>query len=455
MKIYCLGDSLTEGDYGVYQMVGIPNIQKENYPYYLSLLSGNPVVNFGKCAANSSTYYSMYKSGVYEGIRYPNSPEKFDLHDADIIIIMLGTNGGLSSKENTCGNNDYRALISACQNDAKSAHIVLCTPPNATIDPSKSNCGYSNNVIEAGIFVRNLAKELNLPLIDFADCEILSPRNENVMQPNDGLHFSDIGYFEIAYYIYTHLCKQFPDFAKGISKDYTINLVGDSVTWGLNYCDPDETYCGALAKKLSYIFPKSKVHRYDGLVLNENEPISKFEGPIIVNDGSSGEISVIRNGVGGDTVARAFKRIDDFTHEMPNGKSSDITVCMFGINDCIKSVPDKYLEPDVFRRTYENLIDEISKRDPETTIVLMTPTYDGTQSSLLDEYSNIVMDIAKEKNLALVDQHKLWLAHYNESDINNGQGDWLSDVSWDFAHPTAKGAEIIADNLLKTLITLI
>ena len=49
MKICCLGDSLTEGDYGVKGKSGIANVKKENYPYFLAQSTGWEVKNFGFC----------------------------------------------------------------------------------------------------------------------------------------------------------------------------------------------------------------------------------------------------------------------------------------------------------------------------------------------------------------------------------------------------------------------
>ena len=39
MKIACIGDSLTEGDYGVSGKVGIANVHKENYPSFLAKMT--------------------------------------------------------------------------------------------------------------------------------------------------------------------------------------------------------------------------------------------------------------------------------------------------------------------------------------------------------------------------------------------------------------------------------
>lgn len=40
MKIVCLGDSLTEGDYGT-DTAGIGDVRAENYPYFLAKITGD------------------------------------------------------------------------------------------------------------------------------------------------------------------------------------------------------------------------------------------------------------------------------------------------------------------------------------------------------------------------------------------------------------------------------
>ena len=195
MIIACIGDSLTEGDYGIKGKTGIANVQKESYPYFLSLLMGCEVRNFGKCGYRSSTYLKYYKDG--------NAP----VADADIILVMLGTNGGQSAEDTSEENACYRELISLLRADAPKAHIYLMTPPNATVDPAYSNCGYMAQVLEAQAFTRKVAEETGLPLIDIAKNRCFTPRWEYIMQPNDGLHMGFKGYARMAEDIYSHISK--------------------------------------------------------------------------------------------------------------------------------------------------------------------------------------------------------------------------------------------------------
>ena len=188
-KVICIGDSLTEGDYGVFGKRGIANVQKKNYPYYLGQLLGTEVVNCGKCGFTATTYLEYYKSGAVS------------VKGAGLIIVMLGTNGGLDCEKNVPGNDDYDRLIKLIKSDAEGAGIVLCTPPHATTNPDMSNCGYAPRVEKAARFVRRYAEENKLDCIELAKCGMFSDENEPVMQPNDGLHFSEAGYGVMAVYI--------------------------------------------------------------------------------------------------------------------------------------------------------------------------------------------------------------------------------------------------------------
>ncbi len=181
MKICCLGDSLTEGDYGIPGKRCIPNVQPENYPFFLKQISGAEVLNFGKSGANTVSYLEYYATGTVS------------LQGADLIILMLGTNGGLDDTQNTPGNEAYTALIAVCRRDAPQAEIVLCTPPHATRNPRMSNYGYAPAVEKAVRYVRLLAVKENLPLIELAQCPDFTDDTEAVMQPNDGLHFTQTG----------------------------------------------------------------------------------------------------------------------------------------------------------------------------------------------------------------------------------------------------------------------
>ena len=244
--------------------------------------------------------------------------------------------------------------------------------------------------------------------------------------------------------------------AKGISafdvklaqkSELTVNIVGDSVTNGLNHCTPEETYTAFFAGMLAKRCPEYSVYRYDGVYPSELGPMDHFDGPITVQTGTAGVIDVIKNGIGGNTVRRAHNRIADFTGILANGKTADITTMMFGINDALKPDPAKYVTPEVYKQQYLELISDIRRIDPQTMIILLTPTTNGP----LHEYCQIIMEIAKEEDLYLIDQNHLWYDHYQEGAPNFGHGDWLSNTPGDACHPTPLGAEKIAEYMYRCI----
>lgn len=182
MVICCIGDSLTEGDYGIKGKTGIANIHPENYPHFLSKLTGAEVRNFGKCGWRSSHMLEWYQKGG------------LDLKGASLILIMLGTNGGQNSSGSSPENSAYLKLIHSIQTDVPGAVLMLLTPPHATEDPSFSNCGYMPQILEAQKFTRQTALSLDLPLIDLALSPRITSETEAKLQSNDGLHFNEDGY---------------------------------------------------------------------------------------------------------------------------------------------------------------------------------------------------------------------------------------------------------------------
>ncbi|MBO2517942.1 MAG: hypothetical protein CW338_11855 [Clostridiales bacterium] len=184
--ICCIGDSLTEGDWGIIPGIFKPNVHDVNYPWFLSRMTGAEVKNFGRCGWKTSNILQWYREGG------------FSVAGADKIIILLGTNGGHDPDEDTPDNRAYAELIGLLRQEAPRAVIYVCTPPNATKVPGKFFYGYAPHVLKSVLFVRKLAKELSLPLIDLAASPRITPETEDELQPNDGLHFAEKGYRVLA-----------------------------------------------------------------------------------------------------------------------------------------------------------------------------------------------------------------------------------------------------------------
>ena len=234
--------------------------------------------------------------------------------------------------------------------------------------------------------------------------------------------------------------------------NYTINFVGDSVTWGLSHCTAEETYVAQFAKILAQKFPQFTVRRYDGIVSNEMQPMNRFDGPIMVSeDRGTKTIDVIRNGIGGNTCVRALNRIDDFTNTLANGKEADITVLMFGINDALQSDASKYVTPEQFKINYKALIDEIRTRDPDTYLIIMSAT---TNDQTIEAHCEKTKELAEEEGIYFIDLHSLWQEKYDASASNFGYGDWLASP-YDACHPSPIGAKASAEFIYENMVDVI
>lgn len=192
LKILCIGDSLTEGDYGT-PTSGTADKRYKNYPYFLSKLFDCETVNQGRCGINCVDYDKLYGSAI-------------NAKDADVVLIMLGTNGGMTLNGNETQKTGYMGLIMQVQADMKEgAKLVLITPPHATETEGKVNYGYNPNAENAAETVRELAERFDTYLIDAYKDGPIQADKEDIYQPVDGLHLSEEGYKALASFIAAQL----------------------------------------------------------------------------------------------------------------------------------------------------------------------------------------------------------------------------------------------------------
>ena len=237
-------------------------------------------------------------------------------------------------------------------------------------------------------------------------------------------------------------------------ENYLIIAVGDSITWGLNHCNEEETYCAELARLFAKSMPEVNVVRYDGIVKQERSPLYGYSEPKTVQNGSKGRLTLVKSGVGGDTVQRAINRFDDYAGGFINGESPDLFLLMFGINDALASDPDKFVSPEQFYNNYAVLCDMLKNSNPKAEIVLMPPTYNdgGTGAqSCLDPYCEKVIELAQRNGLQYIDTHRLWMEHLIVGSDNYGQRDWLSGATGDSCHFSKKGANYTAEYIFSNL----
>ena len=220
----------------------------------------------------------------------------------------------------------------------------------------------------------------------------------------------------------------------------TFIFVGDSITQGTSHCTDDETYVAIFAKCLADEFKNASVYRYDGKAIGAAKPLNGYK-EVLMQKGNCGRINVLRSGVGGSTVNWAMGRFSDYTGVLPCGTRSDYIFTMFGINDSITSVAEKYVTPDVFKTQYGTMFDKLAESEPQAKIIVMPAT---TNDFDITAHVKVTFELAREKNLLLIDTFKLWSEHYIEGAENFGHGDWLKGGT-DACHPMPKASKIMAE----------
>lgn len=204
-NIVCIGDSLTEGDYGS-NPAGTMNVHAENYPYFLAEITGANVKNAGRCGYSAELYYN-------------NQLSKVELsEETDIVLIMLGTNNGLTDTIDTDTSAShyssyaktqtgyYARIIETCMERTNGqAQIILITPP-VTTQRNRTSLETTVSVI------KKFGEKYGLPVIDnYYACGI-TYENIGKYMPIDELHCGYTGYKLLATYIASRVSDIYKDF---------------------------------------------------------------------------------------------------------------------------------------------------------------------------------------------------------------------------------------------------
>ncbi len=242
-----------------------------------------------------------------------------------------------------------------------------------------------------------------------------------------------------------------------LSQHFTIFVLGDSITEGARATNAENTYTAVFARGLASHYEKSDrtVIRYDGQRYPSSDaellPLKDYGTPTILHSGTDQTITVVRSGIGGNTVQRLLNRKADFIGKEIDGRTADLYIIMAGINDALSSDPKKFVLPEVYRSHLNILLDELKKGTPSADLILMTPTYNDKGEepiSRLDPYADAMLAVAKERSVPVIDLHKMWMEHLEIGGENFGQGDWLSGVSGDKCHPGDIGHAVIGNAIL-------
>lgn len=211
LKIACLGDSITAAA----NLVNEENYRQYAYPARLKeLLDAEEVYNLGIGGSSIGRYWA----DAYVD-RYRDIPE-----DADIIIVMGGTNDGFCVSDKEFGNLDERAehtfcgdldeLMSGLREHYPDADIFFVTPlPNVLHDYLMSELDYLLPQQNFADVILTMAKEYDYKVIDLYNSNILDSHDANIIENYmpDGVHGNREGYQIIAEHFAAGLIRYYED----------------------------------------------------------------------------------------------------------------------------------------------------------------------------------------------------------------------------------------------------
>lgn len=167
----------------------------------------------------------------------------------------------------------------------------------------------------------------------------------------------------------------------------------------------------------------------------------------------SSKIEVIGAGISGNKIPDLLKRLErDVLSKKPT-----VVVVYIGINDvwhyALKGL--RGTSKDDFKDGLEELADRIVKA--KAKLILCTPTVigekhlgDNPQDQMLQEYSEVIRKVAKEKKITLCDLRKAFLDHLRENNRFNQEKGILTT---DRVHLNPEGNSLVAQTVLKVFKT--
>ena len=158
-------------------------------------------------------------------------------------------------------------------------------------------------------------------------------------------------------------------------------------------------------------------------------------------------IEVIGAGISGNKVPDLQKRLQ---HDVIDKKPT-LVVIYIGINDVWHSESGKGTPKEQYR---EGLIDVIQRiKDSGARVVLCTPSVIGEKTDatnkldgMLDEFSQISRDVAKQTNIDLLDLRKIFVSYLKSHNPDNKERGVLTT---DGVHLNAAGNQFVAQQILE------
>lgn len=207
ISIVCLGDSITQAtnldDMEDYQQYAYPTKLKE-------ILGAESVTNLGIGGSSIGRYWDQAFVD-----RYREIPQ-----DADLIIVMGGTNDGFCLTQEDLGTfeerkadtfiGDLDELMRGLKENYPDATIVFATPlPNILHDMLRKERDYLLPQVTLVNVIKKLAEEYEIPVIDLYNSNILDTHDAAVIYNYmpDGVHCNPDGYTILAEHFAAELIK--------------------------------------------------------------------------------------------------------------------------------------------------------------------------------------------------------------------------------------------------------
>jgi lysophospholipase L1-like esterase len=171
---------------------------------------------------------------------------------------------------------------------------------------------------------------------------------------------------------------------------------------------------------------------------------------LLTKQGKAADYDLVGAGISGNKVYDLYLRLEDDVL----AKQPDLVFIYIGVNDVWhKRTSGTGTDPDKFMKFYEALIRKLQAANAK--VVLCTPAVIGEktdhsneQDGDLNQYSNMIRELAKKQNIPLCDLRKAFLDYNlkNNSD-NKAQGILTSDR----VHLNDTGNQFVAEQMLAFL----
>lgn len=165
-------------------------------------------------------------------------------------------------------------------------------------------------------------------------------------------------------------------------------------------------------------------------------------------EGLGDNYEFIGAGIGGNKVYDLYLRMEDDVL----AKNPDVVLIYVGVNDVWHKVSSGTgTDADKFEKFYQAIINKLKAKSIK--VILCTPAaigektdFSNQQDGDMNQYSNIIRNIATKNSLPLVDLRKAFL----EYDLkNNPENKDRGILTTDRVHLTAQGNQLVADEMWK------